>query len=156
MRKIYNMLDQIFNKFTTCRRSDLKNDHKLIYSLGNNPHTCSLYTKKFIFRGFRYSLITESHSSRTSFFSSIFWLEDWPPQVETWGHCFMVTETHHLALKKNILIARHCSKLKRPNAKAEQQQEIQVVHKTIDKNLSTSVDWLFSGPKNFFHFRKGT
>ena len=68
----------------------------------------------------------------------------------------MVTETHHLALKKNILIARHCSKLKRPNAKAEQQQEIQVVHKTIDKTLSTSVDWLFSGPKNFFHFRKGT
>ena len=70
----------------------------------------------------------------------------------------MVTETHHLALKKNILIARHGSKLKRPNAKAGQQQEIQVVHnmETIDKNLSTSVDWLFSGPKNFFHFRKGT
>ena len=42
-------------------------------------------------------------------------------------------------------------------SKAEQQQEIQVVHmETIDKNLSTSVDWLFSGPKNFFHFRKGT
>jgi len=35
MRKIYDILDQIFNKLATRRRSDLKNDHKLIYSLGN-------------------------------------------------------------------------------------------------------------------------